>query len=158
MSRRCPAWAYRGNESGNERLQISWSNSSEKEAAANMCGSRKVGPIGIFVARSFDHYRHRDQFREVIHGQAGKDLLKDKIRPFGMKVRERDGIFQLAEWSFDPPAHGIEMLKFIRREIKICQDGFKGWIGRFETDYAKWDDVRRNVKPFLLSMGRWSNI
>ncbi len=28
------------------------------------------------------------------------------------------------------------MPKFIRREIKIRQDGFKGWIRRFETDYA----------------------
>ena len=93
MSRRCPAWAYRRNKSGNERLQISWSNSSEKKVAANMRGSRKVGPIGIFVAGSFNDYGHGDQLREVIHGQAGKYLLKNKIRPFGMKVREPDGIF-----------------------------------------------------------------
>lgn len=77
MSKRCPTWAYRRNKSGNERLQIGWGNSSEKEVAANMRSSRKVGPIGIFVAGAFDHYGHRDQLREVIHGQAGKYLLKD---------------------------------------------------------------------------------
>lgn len=70
-----------------------WSNSSEKEIAANMGGSRKVGSIGILVARAFSHYGHRDHLREVIHGQANKDLLKDKVWPFGMKVRESNGIF-----------------------------------------------------------------
>ena len=45
-----------------------------------MRGSRKVGPIGIFVAGSFNDYGHGDQLREIIHGQAGKYLLKDKVR------------------------------------------------------------------------------
>ena len=58
-----------------------------------MRGSRKVGPIGLFVVGAFNHYGHRDQFGEVIHGQAGKYLLQDKVGPFGMEVRESDGIF-----------------------------------------------------------------
>lgn len=51
-----------------------------------MRGSREVDPISIYVAGSVNHYGHRDQLREVIHSQAGKDLLKDKVRLFGMKV------------------------------------------------------------------------
>ena len=58
-----------------------------------MRSSRKVGLIGIFIAGTFHDYGHRDQLREVIYGQAGKDLLKDKVWPFGMKVREPNGIF-----------------------------------------------------------------
>ena len=85
MSRRYLAWAYRRNKSGNERLQIVWSNSSKKEVAANMRGSRKIGPIGIFAAGAFNYYEHREQLREVIHGQAGKYLLKDKIRLLARK-------------------------------------------------------------------------
>lgn len=34
-------------------------------------------------------------------------------------------------------------------KIKIYQDGLKGWIRQFETDYAKRNDVRRNVKRFF---------
>ena len=85
--------ANRRKKTGNERLQIVWSNFSKKEAATNMRGSRKVGPIVIFAAGAFHYYGHRKKLREVIHGQAGKDLRKDKVRPFGMKMREPDGIF-----------------------------------------------------------------
>ena len=72
MSRRCPAWAYKRNESGNEQLQIGWSNSSKKKVAANMCSSSEVDPISIFVAGSFNHYGHRDKLREVIHVRRAK--------------------------------------------------------------------------------------
>ena len=82
---------------------------AKKELSANMYGRRKVDHIGIFSAFLLNDYGLGNQFIEVVHSEAGKDFLVDKLRLFCMKKLKTHGILQIAERGFNAPAHGVKL-------------------------------------------------
>lgn len=53
---------------------------------------------------------------EVENEKAGEDFLEDEVQLLSMKMDETNSVFQAAEGSFDPPAHGVEALQGGGRE------------------------------------------
>ena len=93
-----------------------------------MYGSRKVYGIRMLRIPLLDDYGRGNQFREVVHSKLGKDFLADVLHLFCVEMDETEGIFELAERGFNPPAFGIEALEHIRREFvsrQIGNNGFK---------------------------------
>ena len=117
-----------------------WREITQEELSANVYGGREIDLVGIFSAFLVNDYGLGNQFIEVVHGKAGKDFLVNELHLFCVEMLETDGVFQFTERSFNPPAHGIELFLFFRREvigIQIGNDGFKGIVRNRKTHNAK---------------------
>ena len=75
-----------------------------------MYGDGKVGSVSVFSVEVLNDYVRGNQFRKVVHGESGKDLLEDVLRLFCMKMEQANGILQLPERGFNTPTHGIKIL------------------------------------------------
>ena len=56
---------------------------------------------------------------KVVHDQSGKDFLIYVLHLFCVKMLEADGVFQLAERSFNSPAHPIQLFDSNRQIISV---------------------------------------
>ena len=70
------------------------------------CG--KVCLVNILSAFFLNDYVRGNQFTEVVHGKSGKDLLDDVLHLFALKQAQPNGVLQMAERSFNAPAHIVE--------------------------------------------------
>ena len=81
--------------------------------------------IGVLFVALTDDHASGDTFGKVVHGKPRKKLLKDVLRFFRMKGGKTDRVLEVTKRGFNTPAHGIELLEFIGREIEIREYGFK---------------------------------
>ena len=72
------------------------------------CG--KVCLVNILSAFFLNDYVRSNQFTEVVHSESGKDLLGNVLHLFALEQAQTNGVFELAEGSFNPPAQMIEVL------------------------------------------------
>ena len=94
----------------NQVLDFRWRHSAPEELSANMYGCGKVCPVNILSAFILNDYVRGNQFTEVVHGKSGKNLLGNVLHLFALEQAQTNGVFELAEGSFNPPAQMIEVL------------------------------------------------
>ena len=102
-----------------------WRYRSSEELSANMYSCGKVCLVNILSAFFLNDYVRGNQFTEVVHGESGKNLLGNVLHLFTLEQAQTNGVFKLAERSFDAPAEMIEMFQFIYWEsirIQICNE------------------------------------
>ena len=89
-----------------------------------------------------------DPFAKVVENQTGKYLLADELRFFGMKSRKTNGIFEIAERSFNAPAKVVNPYELIGRErnrIEIREQIFKHTGGDFHADNSERNRIIERV-------------
>ena len=87
-----------------------WRYRSSEELSANMYSCGKVCLVNILSAFFLNDYVRGNQFTEVVHSKSGKDLLGNVLHLFALEQAQTNGVFELAEGSFNPPAQMIEVL------------------------------------------------
>lgn len=140
LTRRGSAWSDRRNQAGKEGFKIGWRHIPKEELSANVYSGRKVDLVGVLSANHRNHRARGDELGEVVHDKAGKNFLKDVLHFFRMEGRQTNGIFEMAEGSFNAPTSSIKGFKDIRREgfwVEVGNNGFKGGVRDFEADNAE---------------------
>ena len=94
----------------NQVLDFRWRHSAPEELSANMYSCGKVCLVNILSAFFLNDYVRGNQFTEVVHGESGKDLLGNVLHLFALEQAQTNGVFELTEGSFNPPAQMIEVL------------------------------------------------
>ena len=87
-----------------------WRYRSSEELSANMYSCGKVCLVNMLFSRFLNDYVRGNQFTEIVHGKSGIYLLSDVLHLFTLKQAQTNGVFELAEGSFNPPAQMIEVL------------------------------------------------
>ena len=93
----------------NQGFDFGWRYSSPEELSAYMYGCGKVCLVNILSAFILNDYVRGNQFTEVVHGKSGKNLLGNVLHLFTLKQAQTNGVFKLAERSFNAPAEMIEV-------------------------------------------------
>ena len=94
----------------NQCFNPGWSYKTPEELSANMYSCGKVCLVNILSAFFLNDYVRGNQFTEVVHSESGKDLLGNVLHLFALEQAQTNGVFELAEGSFNPPAQMIEVL------------------------------------------------
>jgi hypothetical protein len=102
---------------------------TSEEMSANAQGDSEIDLVGEAPLFLSDNDMGCKSSGEVVHDEAGKDLLSDERHLFRVEGGQPDGVFQFTKGSFDSPAHGIKFLDLARREqafVQIRDDRFIG--------------------------------
>ena len=94
----------------NQVFDFRWSYVSLEELSANMYSSGKVCLVNILSALFLNDYVRGNQFTEVVHSESGKDLLGNMLHLSALEQTQTNGVFELAERSFNTPAQMIKVL------------------------------------------------
>ncbi|MBR5222460.1 MAG: hypothetical protein IKV66_15870 [Clostridia bacterium] len=91
IAQKISARANRRNILSNQDFQIRLRNIPQKELAANVYGSRKVGFVSVFSALFLRDYMRGDLLGEVVHDERRKDFLKNGLRLFCVEMEQSYG-------------------------------------------------------------------
>ena len=94
----------------NQVFDFRWRYRTPEELSANMYSCGKVCLVNILSAFFLNDYVRGNQFTEVVHSESGKNLLGNVLHLFALEQAQANGVFELAEGSFNPPAQMIEVL------------------------------------------------
>lgn len=157
ISRAASTWAKGRNISGNNSFNIGWRHITKKELPANMDSDSKISLIGIFIVSFIEDYGRGNQFGKVVHDKSGKDFLVNVLHFFSVKMQQANCVFELPERGFNAPAHSIELLEFMGREIsgiQIGNHGFKGIICDFEAHDSEEEIVKHRWIMLAVLFGK----
>ena len=84
-----------------------------------------------------DDHASGDTFGKVVHGKPRENLLENVLHFFGMEGGKANRVLKVTERSFNAPAHGIELLEFIGRIIKIRDNGLVRILRNLKANNTK---------------------
>ena len=143
---RSPSGADREQFSPEERERIGDWLSEESTAGKN--GVREIDAAFILGCALSGICGPDGGLGEVEDEKTGKDLLEDEVRLLRMEMDEANGVFQAAEGSLDPPAHGVEALQGGRREalrIQVGNEKLGTAVFCFNTDDPERKDSKTSA-------------
>ena len=143
---RSPSGADWEQFSPEERERIGDRLSEESTAGKN--GVREIDAALILGCALSGIYGPDGRLGEVEDEKAGENLLEDEVRLLRMKMDEANGVFQAAEGSLDPPAHGVEALQGGRREalrIQVGNEKLGTAVFCFNTDDPERKDSKTSA-------------
>ena len=143
---RSPSRADWGQFSPEERERIGGWLSEESTASKN--GVREIDAALILGCALSGIYGPDGRLGEVEDEKAGENLPEDKVRLLRVKMDEANGVFQAAEGSLDPPAHGVEALQGGRREalrIQVGNEKLGTAVFYFNTDDPERKDSKTSA-------------
>ena len=104
---------------------------------------REIDLIGIFPLCLLDDYGLGNQLAEVVHGKLCKDFPENELHLFCVQVQKSQRMLQIAERSFNAPAHRVKYLYILQWESGFIQIRNNGFTSRFGDREA--NDSERNV-------------
>ena len=87
-----------------------------EEMPADPQGDREVDLTGVESLFLTENDKGGNPFGEVVQDEAGEHFLSDVRHLSRVERRQSNGVFQLAEGSFNSPARGVEILDLARRK------------------------------------------
>ena len=91
-----PIWTNRGDKPRDKSFDNRRGHVGTEELSTNVHGVGEVCLVNELLVALLDDYGTGNQFREAVHGEGGKDFLKDMLRLFATEMEQANGVSEVA--------------------------------------------------------------
>ena len=144
-----------------QRFHFGRRNKAKQELPCKVSGESGVNAVEIFTLRLRKRGMQTKQGGKIIERHSGKDLLFDEWTLFGMKVRQRKGVFQISERCLDTPAFVVKLTEQRGREPVCGKVGDHGLVQALfdrKSDHTEGDRIQRiALVPDIVEMNLAGN-